>query len=272
MSNEKQSGGSGCGCLIAIIIAGVILFKGCGEDKSDKREPVQNTNTTESQVENSNNTYNTNNTYSNSSSYEENEYLLKAKEKGIPYVSNFEYMYSLNNVFGLSLNSSDDLMALLYYTMPQYYDFLSNAENMPQSEFADAMEIMTLASGGSKDDAELIKVLYQNMDHDSFLSARDDMLNGIKEQSLDMEEESSDIGGAGSGSLKREEYLSAEELDEIESTMRSRCKEMADIFEAFGINLDNYKPERGYKMICDNGGEEIAIKIYFMNGDWRIFV
>ena len=263
---------SGCGCWIIIIIAAIVFFylKGCDSDESEKNEI--------SSMQSAVNDYSSQYEDNSDNSRTENEYMLKAKEAGIPFVSNFEYIDNIKALHKVSYDNMDGIIEALYYTFPPVYDFFMKMENMNQAEFADVMSTLSKEMGASVSEAEMIEYYYKNMDVFEFNESKNEFVSNIKQQSFNIAKESkgyseliNDNDIAVSKFIK-EEYLSADELAQINGDLVRQLNEPENsdsILKAFNIDIYSYKAEKGYKLFFNRNGEEQIIKAYYMNGDWR---
>ncbi len=272
--NPNSETSSGCGCLIIIIIVAIIFFyfKGCDSDESEEN----NISYVESTVNDYNSQYEDNLNNDNV----ENEYILNAKKLGIPFVSNFEYMDNIKAFFYISYDNIDDIINSMYYVSPPIYDFFVKMENANQYEFAKALSILSKEMGASVSETEMIKYYYSNMNISEFNESKNEIISNVKQQLFNTVKKSN-------GSSKfisdndivskfiKEEYLSKDELIQINDNLIKQAKESGNvnvILKAFNIDIYSYEAEKGYKLFFNKDGVEEVIKIYYMNGDWRIAI
>ena len=191
-------------------------------------------------------------------------------------------MDTLKAIFNSNYDNMDNILNLMYYASPPIYDFFMKIENASQPEFAKAMSILSKEIGATVSEAEIVEFYYNNMDISEFNKTKNEFISNIKQQSFNIIANGAETKdyldilndkNMPASKFIKEEYLSANELIEINDNLVKQVNDSENvdvILEAFNIDIYSYKAEKGYKLFFNKDGAEQVLKVYYMNGDWRI--
>lgn len=169
-------------------------------------------------------------------------------------------------------DKSDAVMDTLYYALPPMYDVFNALTDATYDDYVSFMTAYAESVGASQD--ELDERLTTES-YDAFKSSMDNSVYSLFESLSESFSEATDgidmQDALDSAELVSEEKLTGKELSELEDLIISVMdgSGMTIDLSYLGLDIDDYKVEKGYKVTIDIDGEEKEIKFYYMNGDWR---
>lgn len=160
-----------------------------------------------------------------------------------------------------------EAVEFMYYAVPPVYDAYVCFNGLSYEEFVDEIIKFAVNNGANeermKDEMKVRKSKIKEL-YDNEKKQVDDVSSLIGDKKEDFSFDTIEF--------KEETALTEEELKAINSDLAKLVDENEKKLEIFGININKYVAQKGYKAKFLIDGREKEIKFYYMEGAWRIYI